>query len=177
MEADAIMNRKRTSSFLRFLIVDDHKPFRALMSKVLGSFGQVDEAENGRDAVFKFITSRNQGKPYNFILLDYEMPVMNGSETYHMIRMFESDHPLPDKTTTFLLTSGRSDLEEIFSHALEHDSQVHVFGKPFDLKKLSRFLSMPHAAHHFQTAGPGRKTAQKQSESHRRPHAEKKSFA
>ncbi|BCS53534.1 response regulator [Geobacter sp. SVR] len=132
--------KKKLSNLMRFLVVNADRHARILISGALDGLGRIDEAENGREALFKFITSSNQGKPYGVIVLDHEMPVMNGSETYRMIRLFELDHHAMGGTTTFLLTSEHTDLEETFSHALGRDPHLKVLGNPRDLGKLRQFL-------------------------------------
>ena len=48
----------------------------------------VDCAENGREALDKFLTNGGQ---YDLILMDVQMPVMDGYQTTMAIR--KSDHP------------------------------------------------------------------------------------
>ncbi|WP_425389662.1 response regulator transcription factor [Ekhidna sp.] len=64
---------------LNILVTDDHTLFRRGTMMLLESFnevGQVDEAENGKDALEKLTDNA-----FDLILLDLEMPVMDGWET------------------------------------------------------------------------------------------------
>ena len=67
----------------KILIVDDEAMNRMLMSILLSlkSGYSVDEAENGKVAL-----ERIQEKEYDVIMMDINMPVMNGLETTKYIR-------------------------------------------------------------------------------------------
>jgi PAS domain S-box-containing protein len=66
----------------RMLIVDDNDTARAVLKKVLESFGLVvDEAATGQDAIGCVIQAEEQRNPYRIIFLDWQMPHMNGLET------------------------------------------------------------------------------------------------
>jgi len=68
---------------LNILVTDDHTLFRRGTMLLLQSFdfvGEVAEAENGREALDK-LKSGN----YDLILLDLEMPVLDGWETSKII--------------------------------------------------------------------------------------------
>ena len=67
------------SAKLNILVTDDHTLFRKGTIMLLKSFdfvGEVDEAENGRDALDKL-----KSRHFDLILLDLEMPVLDGWET------------------------------------------------------------------------------------------------
>ena len=64
---------------LDILVTDDHTLFRKGTMMLLNSFDEVqnvDEAENGKQAIEKLTE-----KPFDLILLDLEMPVLDGWET------------------------------------------------------------------------------------------------
>ncbi len=64
---------------LNILVTDDHTLFRRGTMMLLESFqevGEVDDAENGKEALEKL----NDGN-FDLVLLDLEMPVMDGWET------------------------------------------------------------------------------------------------
>ena len=69
---------------INVMIVDDHKMIREGLKKILEFEGEVqviDEADNGQECLKKLRTS----KP-DIILLDINMPVMNGIETLQAIK-------------------------------------------------------------------------------------------
>ena len=69
------------------LIAEDDKTVRGLVTRILMQCGYtVIEAENGEDAVNKFMANRGAIK---LLLLDVIMPKKNGIEVYEKIRIFE----------------------------------------------------------------------------------------
>ncbi|MCL7024784.1 hypothetical protein MKW94_017456 [Papaver nudicaule] len=65
------------------LVVDDQKIMRKIHCALLQKLGvQTQEAENGLEAL-KLLES---GAKFDIILMDYEMPVMNGAEATQRIR-------------------------------------------------------------------------------------------
>ncbi|MBV9156966.1 MAG: response regulator [Acidobacteriaceae bacterium] len=70
------------------LIVDDFEPTRFLLKAYLQNQGFVLHfASNGEEAIEKVTT-----RPYDLILLDIEMPKMDGYETASRIRAWEQEH-------------------------------------------------------------------------------------
>ncbi len=70
---------------LRFLVVDDHPVNRLLVKQVLQQHWpdcEVDECENGAKAMDALQT----GLPYDLMLIDMVMPVMDGIETLQWVR-------------------------------------------------------------------------------------------
>lgn len=71
-------------SMIRVLIADDHKMVREGLRRILefdGEIQVIDEADNGEECIKKIRSS----KP-NIVLLDINMPVMNGIEALQEIR-------------------------------------------------------------------------------------------
>jgi len=68
------------------LLVDDNQDNRMLVKTYLKKHGmQIDEAENGQEAVDMFMK-----KKYDVVLMDMQMPVMDGHEATRLIRSWES---------------------------------------------------------------------------------------
>lgn len=64
---------------LNILVVDDSNVNRKLLARLLRLHNHTCvEAENGRIALEKVLESTEQGEPYDLILMDYEMPEMDG---------------------------------------------------------------------------------------------------
>lgn len=76
----------------KILIVEDDRSHRTLMEKILKEFSfGTDVAENGTVAVAKL----DGGQYYDLILMDWDMPEMNGLETAGAIRKREVEHGRP----------------------------------------------------------------------------------
>ncbi|MFZ2542102.1 MAG: diguanylate cyclase [Gallionella sp.] len=71
---------------MKILLADDTRAITALMVARLSSFGhEVSIANNGQEAFDKFCES-----PPDLVLMDIEMPLMNGFEATHRIRSYEA---------------------------------------------------------------------------------------
>lgn len=78
-------------SSVHVLVVDDVKSNRKLLRRLLENRGhQCDEAADGKEAVEMTKKAYENGYPYDSILLDYEMPVMDGPTAAREIRRFLS---------------------------------------------------------------------------------------
>lgn len=76
---------------LRVLVVEDHPTNRFLMRQIFRRFGyEADFAENGKDAV---ITAASAD--YDLIVMDLQMPEMDGIEATMEIRASRSGRPQP----------------------------------------------------------------------------------
>jgi len=90
---------------MKILLVEDSRSFAALMAARLTSFGhEVTHAENGLVAYETFIKL-----PPDLILMDIEMPVMNGFEATNRIRAFESMQKWAWTPIVFLTASDTSE--------------------------------------------------------------------
>lgn len=64
---------------LRILLVDDSDDNQRLLSMILKKAGaDVTQARNGQEGIYAVKMSQNDGKPFDVILMDIRMPVMDG---------------------------------------------------------------------------------------------------
>ena len=74
-------------SKLRILVVDDSISNRKLLCRLLSNKGHVNsQAEDGSVAVEMVMEAERDGKPFDLVLMDYEMPTMTGPEAARKIR-------------------------------------------------------------------------------------------
>jgi signal transduction histidine kinase/ActR/RegA family two-component response regulator len=102
---------------------------------------KIDCAENGAEAVSMF--KKAQGK-YDLILMDLQMPQMDGFEATGLIRALE----LPNAKDVSIIAMTANVFREDVEKCLEAGMNDHL-GKPLDfdevLRKLKRYLSSPDA--------------------------------
>lgn len=76
-----------TDQHARFLIADDHPPMREMIRRFcLAPEGEFEEVGDGKAAVAAF----HQFQP-DWVLMDLDMPVMNGLDATRLIRAFNTD--------------------------------------------------------------------------------------
>lgn len=75
----------------RVLIVDDNPINLHLIRKLIMKWGgAADVASDGQQAVEQVKTGSDAGAPYDLVLMDLHMPVMDGATACRMIRQFNS---------------------------------------------------------------------------------------
>lgn len=90
---------------MKILLVEDTRSIAVLMAARLGSFGhEVSFAENGQVAFDKFC-----GSPPDLVLMDIEMPILNGFEATRRIREFEAEKKLTWIPIIFLTASDSAE--------------------------------------------------------------------
>ena len=105
----------------RVLVVDDSRVVRKIARGMLEAAGfAVDEAADGAEAL-----QRLRERPADAVLLDWNMPVMNGIECLRALRTeFGDDNPV------VILCTTENDPGSIVS-AIEVGAQEYIM-KPFD---------------------------------------------
>ena len=117
----------------RILLVEDNKVNQMIAQKVLEKTGfEVDVADDGTVAVEK-VRGATPGQ-YDLILMDIQMPIMDGYEATRQIRALDS--PLAGIPIIALSANA---LEEDKRNSLESGMNNHV-GKPFNVQKLLELL-------------------------------------
>ena len=112
---------------LRFLVAEDNELNAEILSELMDMEGASCEiAANGREVVDKFVSS--EPGTYRMILMDVQMPVMNGYEATRAIRA--SAHP--DAGTVPIIAMTANTFAEDVKRALDSGMDGHL-GKPIDM--------------------------------------------
>ena len=131
----------------KVLLVEDNEVNAFIASMTLESLGlSCEQARNGELAVEAF----RQGH-FDAVLMDCEMPVMDGYEASRRIRAWESSQGRPERTPIIALTA----------HALSGDREACLRGgmddyltKPFDRHALAVVLARWLRQHHDTPSSP-----------------------
>ena len=109
-------------SLSRVLVVDDIDFNRVVMRKMLRNFNiEADEAYSGLRAVTMIRTALRRNHCYRLILMDVEMPEMDGIEATMAIRAMELSGELPERPRIVACTAHRSreDIERCLSAGMD----------------------------------------------------------
>jgi CheY-like chemotaxis protein len=122
---------------VRFLVVDDSHLACALMAAMLGAKGfQVDVAHSGAQALQQIQGRADAGlEPYGAIVLDWQMPGMDGWETARQIRAQLRTAPQPAATLLIMVTGNSRHL--LSQRTREEQSMLNGFlSKPVSASML-----------------------------------------
>ena len=105
------------------LLAEDHQDNRQLISRLLASLGlEVYTAKNGKDAVDKFIQYQPQ-----VILLDIQMPEMDGIEAHSIMRQKGATQPIIALTANAMSHEVEEYLAQGFDNHLKKPIERKVF--------------------------------------------------
>lgn len=139
-EADAVRQSPLTCQEqpCRALIVDDQPIARQILREILEGWRyQVDEAEDGQQAVERFRQQMEQGEIYDVVLMDWEMPRLNGLSALRSIRKMMQEADLIHQSPTMLMVSAHEQ-SEIQLYAEE---EIAYLPKPVHRSSLYNALS------------------------------------
>ncbi len=125
----------------KLLLVDDDSAFNFLNRIILNSSGidcEIEECLDGRSALEH---ASNPDKCPDVILLDINMPIMDGFE---FLDEFDRLHQCSEHTKVFILTS--SNQEEDRQKALSYSCVKGYFDKPLDKEHIREIISVLSAS-------------------------------
>ena len=117
---------------MKILIVDDIFTNRLLLVEVIKSIGHdYTQAENGREAVEALLS-----EDFDLILMDVEMPVMNGLETTKFIREnFES----PKNDIPIVALTAHN--PQLFFEDFRDVGFDKLLTKPYSIEKITTIIN------------------------------------
>ncbi len=123
---------------LSILVAEDNPMNRKLVHQILTKRGHsVTATSNGKEAIEEFQQQRMSGNSYDIILLDHEMPVMDGIEASKRIREIDPQVPI-------ISMSGSSSPE--LEQLQKENGITQWIIKPFKVKQLLRVVENSYAA-------------------------------
>lgn len=120
------------------LLVDDN----AINLKLLVTFMKkiklpYAEAVNGLEALTEFKQAKEAGRPFDFVLMDLQMPVMDGLESTRKIREYEKESQIKKPATIIAITGVGS--ESVRKDAMDA-GMSQFLTKPVKFKTLQQLL-------------------------------------
>ena len=99
---------------IRVLVVDDNASAREILATMAKRFGlEVDVARDGRQALDMVAGAEKQGLPYDLLLMDWKMPVMDGVEAVSQLqKAHQADMPAVIMVTAFGREEATSEAEQ-----------------------------------------------------------------
>ncbi len=136
----ALLPEKRINDLAKdtkkILIVEDSKVYQRLEREMLESWGfKFEQAENGQEACRIF---RERGNEFNLILMDCQMPVMDGYQAAAEIRKIEQSQNIARPVPIIALTAG-SDLPD--ANMCSNAGMNDYIEKPLKKKQLEECLA------------------------------------
>jgi signal transduction histidine kinase/CheY-like chemotaxis protein len=117
-----------SASRLRVLVADDHPTNRRVVELMLGEAADLVSAENGREALDALVS----GPAFDLVLMDMQMPVMDGLTAVREIRRLEAAQGSP-RLPIVMLTANA--MPEHVADAKAAGADLHL-GKPFTAQAL-----------------------------------------
>ncbi len=126
VEIQKYLKKESPNNKKKILVVDDSTVVREAMKKLLSESYEVSTVSSGVSAIRSITLNRP-----DLVLLDYEMPVCDGSQVLGMIRAEEGFEDIP-----VIFLTGRGDRESIQKvMALKPNGYLLKTMKPVELKK------------------------------------------
>lgn len=143
---------------LNILIADDAKTNRIILKTLLEEAGHtVEVVENGKQLLdkiaFKAELQEAQALPYDLVLTDIQMPVMDGITATQNFRELERQSKVERKLPIVAVTSYAfpEECSKMLASGIDH-----ILTKPINPKRLSRLISqITYDSDHLNTSAGG----------------------
>jgi signal transduction histidine kinase/CheY-like chemotaxis protein len=123
---------------LSILVAEDNEINALLMRSLLGRLGHhAVITTNGTEALESWLSARSAGSPYDLVLMDIQMPQLNGIETAKRIRALEAGQP--GRRTPILALTANTLVED--RYACFEAGMDGFLIKPLDREKLAEALA------------------------------------
>jgi PAS domain S-box-containing protein len=131
---------------LSILVAEDNEINALLMRSLLTRLGHHTViTTNGEEALESWLAAKSAGAPYDLVLMDIQMPQLDGVETTKRIRSREADQP--GRRTPILALTANTLVED--RYACFEAGMDGFLIKPLDREKLADALSGLAASRHI----------------------------
>lgn len=122
---------------LSILIVDDNATIRKVMERYANSWGMQSESTfNGKEALALLRNQSNLDTPYDFIIIDQDMPIMDG---FQLARRIQEDNDIHQSLIKIMLTGMAisNTQKEVIQYGIHQ-----VITKPVSAQELKHSLAL-----------------------------------
>jgi CheY-like chemotaxis protein len=131
---------------LSILVAEDNQINALLIRSLLGRLGHDTViTTNGAEALESWLSAKSAGTPYDLVLMDIQMPQLNGIETTKEIRILEAGEP--GSRTPILALTANTLVED--RYACFEAGMDGFLIKPLDREKLAEALAGLVASRHI----------------------------
>lgn len=135
IQSETHKNNKSSLTGKRILIAEDNELNREIAVELIkGITGNIDTVENGKEVLDKLAV--HEDGYYDLILMDIQMPILNGYEATKQIRKADNEYYKNIPIVAMTANAFDTDVKKAFDSGMnEHLS------KPIDVKKLNKVLN------------------------------------
>jgi len=146
IEAEAEASTAKPAGSLSVLVAEDNEINALLIRSLLTRLGhQTVIATNGTETIESWLAARSAGTPYDLVLMDVQMPELDGIEAAKRIRGCEAGEP--GRRTPILALTANTLIED--RYACFEAGMDGFLIKPLDHEKLAEALAGLTAARHL----------------------------
>ncbi len=125
---------------MKILIADDEKVSRIKLKLIMQNFGECESVDNGKEAVAMFHNAHQQGTPFSLIMLDLDMPDLDGLQVLSEIIAAETKLGVPKtQKAKVLMVSSFTD-EDLVLKCIQSGCDDYI-AKPFGIHTIGKKLS------------------------------------
>ncbi len=146
IESEQAGPKPAPASGLSILVAEDNEINALLMRSLLGRLGhRAVITTNGEEALESWQAAKSAGAPYDLVLMDIQMPQLDGIETTRRIRGFEAGQS--GRPTPILALTANTLVED--RYACFEAGMDGFLIKPLDREKLTEALAGLTASRHI----------------------------
>ena len=125
---------------MKILVVDDEMVSRTKLTLIMENFGECEAVDNGKDALTLFHKAHQMSKPYGLIMLDIDMPQMDGMQV--LSEMIAAQIKLgisKSQKARILMVTSFTDKDRVLG-CIQSGCDDYI-AKPFDINTIGKKLS------------------------------------
>ena len=125
---------------MRILIVEDEMVSSTKLKLIMDNFGQCEVADNGKTALAMFHEAHQQNKPFGLIMLDIDMPEMDGMQVLsEMIQTQVKLNIADSRKAMILMVTSYTDKDRVLG-CIQAGCDDYI-AKPIDIDTIGKKLS------------------------------------